>query len=49
MSVTSKFSVRGGVGNINANSDLVETPIQLKRHYEQSEAIQGECYANPSS
>ena len=31
------------------NSDPVETPIQLKRHYEQSEAIQGECYANPSS
>jgi hypothetical protein len=31
------------------NSDPVETPIQLNRHYEQSEAIQGECYANPSS
>jgi AraC family transcriptional regulator len=27
MSVTSKVSVRGGVENINANSDLVETPI----------------------
>jgi len=40
--------VRGGhVENINANSDQVETPIQLKRHYEQSEAIQGECHANP--
>jgi AraC family transcriptional regulator len=49
MSVTGKLSVRGGVENINANSDAVETPIQLKRHYEQSEAIQGECYANPSS
>jgi hypothetical protein len=30
------------------NSDPVETLIQLKRHYEQSEAIQGERYANPS-
>jgi hypothetical protein len=49
MSVTSGLSVRGGVENINANSDPVETPIQLKRHCEQSEAIQGECYANPSS
>jgi hypothetical protein len=49
MSVTSRLSVRGGVENINANSDPVETPIQLKRHYEQSEGIQGECYANPSS
>jgi hypothetical protein len=49
MSVTSGLSVRGGVENISANSDPVETPIQLKRHYEQSEAIQGECYANPSS
>jgi hypothetical protein len=49
MSVTSRLSLRGGVGNIHANSDPVETPIQLKRHYEQSEAIQGECYANPSS
>jgi hypothetical protein len=47
MSVTSRLSVRGGVGNINANSDPVKTPIQLKRHYEQSEAIQGECYAKP--
>jgi len=46
---TSGLSVRGGVENINANSDSVETPIQSKRHYEQSEAIQGECYANPSS
>ena len=26
-----------------------ETPIWLKCHYEQSEAIQGECYANKSS
>jgi hypothetical protein len=47
MSVTSRLSVRGGVENINANSDPVETPIQLKRQFEQSEA--GECYANPSS
>ena len=31
------------------NSDPVETPIGLKCHYEQREAIQGECYANPSS
>ena len=30
------------------NSDPGETPIQLKRHYEQTEAIQGEYYANPS-
>jgi hypothetical protein len=35
MSVTSGLSVRGGVENINANSDPVETPIRLKRHYEQ--------------
>jgi hypothetical protein len=49
MSVTSGLGVCGGVENINANSDPVETPIQLKRHYEQSEATQGECYANPSS
>jgi hypothetical protein len=49
MSVTSGLSVRGGVENINANSDQVETPIQLKCHYEQSQAIQGECNANPSS
>jgi hypothetical protein len=49
MSVTSGISVRGGVENINANFDPDETPIQLKRHYEQSEAIQGECYANASS
>jgi hypothetical protein len=49
MSVTSGMSVHGGVENINANSDPVETPIQLKRHYGQSEAIQGECHANPSS
>jgi hypothetical protein len=27
----------------------VETPIQLNRHYEQSKAIRGECYANQSS
>jgi hypothetical protein len=27
----------------------LQTPIWLKCHYEQSEAIQGECYANPSS
>jgi hypothetical protein len=47
--VTTGLGVCGGVENINANSDPVETPIQLKRHYEQSEAIQGECYANPSS
>ena len=47
MSVTSRLSACGGVENINANSDPVETPIQLKRQYEQSEA--GECYANPSS
>jgi hypothetical protein len=47
MSVTSKLSVRGGVENINANTDLVETPFQLKRQYEQSN--EGECYANPSS
>jgi hypothetical protein len=49
MSVTSALGVCGSVENINANSDPVETPIQLKRHYEQSEATQGECYANPSS
>ena len=50
MSVTSRSDVRGGrVENINANSDRVETPIQLKRHYEQSDAIQGECHANPPS
>jgi hypothetical protein len=49
MSVTSGLSARGGVENINANSDPVETPVELKRHDEQSEAIQGECYANPSS
>ena len=33
MSVTSRLSVRGGVENINANSDPVETPMQLKRQY----------------
>jgi hypothetical protein len=49
MSVTSGLGVCGGVENINANSDPLETPIQLKRHYEQSEASQGERYANPSS
>jgi hypothetical protein len=38
MSVTS-----GGVENINANYDQSKTPIQLKRHYEQSETTQGEC------
>ena len=47
MSVTSKLSICGGVENINANTDLVETPFQLKRQYEQSN--EGECYANPSS
>ena len=49
MSVTSGLGLCGGVENINANSDPLETPIQLKRHYEQSEATQGERYANPSS
>jgi hypothetical protein len=49
MPVTNDLGLCGGVENINANSDPVETPIQLKRHYEQSEATQGESYANPSS
>jgi hypothetical protein len=35
MSDISRISVRGGVGTINANSDPVEAPIQLKRLYEQ--------------
>jgi hypothetical protein len=48
MSVTSGLRVCGGVENINAKSGPVETPIQLKDHYEQSEATQGECYANQS-
>jgi hypothetical protein len=47
MSVTTRLSACGSDENINAKSDPVETPIQLKRQYEQSEA--GECYANPSS
>ena len=37
------------VAAVERNSEPVETPIWLKCHYEQSEAIQGECYANPSS
>jgi hypothetical protein len=31
MSVTSGLSVRGGVANINANSDPVETSLRAKR------------------
>ena len=52
MSVTARgrFGHRcGGVKNVNANSDPVETAVRLKRHYEQSQAIQGESYANRSS
>ena len=30
MSVTSRLSVRGGVENINANSDPVETPNSVE-------------------
>jgi hypothetical protein len=48
MSVTSGLGVCGGVENIDVSSDRVENPIQLKRHYEQSEATQGECHATPS-
>ena len=39
----------GRIAAVERNSDPVETPIRLKCHYEQSEAIQGECYAIPSS
>jgi len=46
MSLTSGISVRGGVENTNANFDPNKTPIEWKRHYEQSEAIRGDCYAN---
>jgi hypothetical protein len=49
MLVTSGLGVCGGVGNINLDSDPVETPTQLRRHYQQSEATQGEYHANPSS
>ena len=37
--------------NCSGGAELrsVETPIQLNRHYEQSKAIRGECYANQSS
>jgi hypothetical protein len=37
------------IAAVERNSEPVEIPSRLKCRYEQGEAIQGECYANPSS